>query len=116
MLGNFYFWKDVRDLSIFADDVSCPLDPHVLLPVHRFLAPNTVLFDHLVICIRYQVKLKTVLRAKFLMGLLVVNRYPEELYVLLIKFVVRITERACFLRSARCVVFRIKEQHDALAF
>ena len=50
------------------------------------------------------------------MGLFVIDRDTEQLYVLFVEFVVRITERACFKRSTRCVVFRVKEQDDALTF
>ena len=49
------------------------------------------------------------------MCVLVIDRNTQELDILLLEFVVRITERACFLRSARCVVFWIKEQNNALA-
>ncbi len=50
------------------------------------------------------------------MRLFIVYRNAEQLDVLLFEFVVRITERTCFLRSARCVVFRVEEKHDALSF
>ncbi len=50
------------------------------------------------------------------MSFLIVNGDAKQLDILLYEFVVRITERACFLRSARCVVLRIKEKDDALAF
>jgi hypothetical protein len=50
------------------------------------------------------------------MSLLIIDRNTEQLYVLFLKFVVRITERACFLRSARGVVFRVEEKNDALSF
>ncbi len=49
------------------------------------------------------------------MRFLTVGRNADHLNILLIKFVTRITERTCFLRSARRVVFRIKEQNDAFA-
>ena len=48
------------------------------------------------------------------MGLFIVDGNTEQLNILFLEFVVRITERTCFLRSARCIVFRIEEQHDAL--
>ena len=50
------------------------------------------------------------------MGLFIVDGNTEQLNVLFFEFVVRITERTCFLRSARCVVFRIEEQNNPLAF
>jgi len=50
------------------------------------------------------------------MGLFVIDGNAEQLDVLFFEFVVRITERTCFLRSARCVVFRVEEKHDALSF
>lgn len=48
------------------------------------------------------------------MCLFVVDGNPKKLDILFLEFVVRITERACFLGSARCVVFRVKEQNDPL--
>ena len=50
------------------------------------------------------------------MSLLIIDRNAEKLDVLFFEFVVRITERARFLRSARCVVFWVKEQDHALTF
>ncbi len=50
------------------------------------------------------------------MGLLIVDRYAKKLDILFLEFVVRITERTCFLGSARSIVFRIEEKHDALSF
>lgn len=49
------------------------------------------------------------------MGLFVVDGYPQQLDILTFEFAVRITERACFLRSAGCIVFRIEEKYDALS-
>ena len=50
------------------------------------------------------------------MSFLIVNGNAEQLDIFLFEFVVRITERARFLRSAGCVVLRIEEKDDALAF
>ena len=50
------------------------------------------------------------------MSLFVINRNAKQLDIFLFEFVVRITERTCFLRSARCVVFRIEEKNDTLTF
>jgi hypothetical protein len=48
------------------------------------------------------------------MRFLIIDRDAEEFYIFLVKFVVRITERACFKRSTRGVVFGIKEQDHSL--
>lgn len=49
------------------------------------------------------------------MRLLIVHRNAQDLNILIKEFVVRITERARFFRSARCVVFRVKKQDDPFA-
>lgn len=49
------------------------------------------------------------------MSFLIIDRYAKQLDIFLFEFVVRITERTCFLGSARCVVFWIEEQNDALS-
>ncbi len=50
------------------------------------------------------------------MSFLIIDRDAKQLDILFFKFVVRITERTCFLRSARCVVFRIEKENDTLSF
>ena len=49
------------------------------------------------------------------MRLFAVGRNPQQLYILFVETVVRVTERTNFLRSARGVVFGIKEKNDALS-
>src|SRR5688572_1993771 len=115
VLLNIYLIKDLRDLSILIDQKRFSSGAHVRLSVHTFLAPDTVALDYRFIGVGKQVELKAVLRAELLMSFLIVNGDAEQLDILFVEFVVRITERTCFLGSARCVVFRIKEQDDALA-
>ena len=109
MLFDIYLIKHLRDLSILVDEKSLAIDPHVLLSVHAFLDPDAILLDNILLGVGHKIELQSVLRAEFLVRLFIVGRNTKELYVLLFEFVVRITERACFLGSARCVVFRIEE-------
>ena len=115
MLFDIYLIKDLRDLSLFVDQERCAVYTHILLSVHAFLGPHAILFDYILVRIRNQVEVQSVLRAKLLMGLFVIDGNAEELYIVLVEFVVRITERTCFERSARGVVFRIEEQNNTLA-
>ena len=116
MLLDIYLIEYLSDFSILVDKERLPGRSHVLLPVHAFFAPNAILLNDRLVGIRKQVELKSVLRSEFLVSLLVVDGDAQQLDVLIFKFVVRITERACFLRSTRCVVFRIEEKYYALAF
>ena len=116
MLIYVYLIKDLCDLSSFVDEERFPIRAHILLPVHAFFAPDAIAFDDRLVGVGNQIELKTVLGTKLLMSLLVIDRNAEQLDILFFEFVVRITERARFLRSARCVVFRVEEKYDALAF
>ena len=49
------------------------------------------------------------------MRLFVVGRNADHLDILFVESAARITERTCFERSARRVVFRVEPEHDALA-
>ena len=116
VLIDIYLIKNFGYSSILVDKKSLPGYAHILFPVHGFLAPHSVFFDYFMVGVGNKVELQIVFRAKLLMSLLVIDGDAKQLDILLFEFVVRITERACFLRSARSVVFRIEEQHYALAF
>ena len=116
MTLDIYLVEDLRDLAFFIDQERRPINAHVLFPVHGFLGPDSVGLNDFLLCVSDQVELEAILRTKLLMCFLTVDRNAQQLDLLLIEFVVRITERACFERSARCVVFRVKEKNDALTF
>jgi hypothetical protein len=116
VLLDIYLVEDLRDLSFFIDQKCLSIYAHVLFAIHGFLGPDPVLFNDVFIGIGHEIELQPVLRAEFLMSLFVIDRDAEELDVLFVEFVVRITERARFERSTRCVVFRVKEQDHPLAF
>jgi hypothetical protein len=116
VLINIHLIKNFRDLSILVDQKSLPGDAHVLFSIHALLTPNAVSLNHFVVGVGNQIELESVFGTKLLVCFLVVDGNAKELDILLLEFVVRITERTCFFRSARCVVFRIKEKYDTLAF
>ena len=109
MLFDIHLIKYLRDLSILVDQKRGAVYAHVFLAVHTLLRPDAVFLDDIFVRVGDQVELESVLRPEFLMRLFVIDRDAKELDILLIEFVVRITERACFLGSARGVVFRIEE-------
>ena len=115
MLFDIHLIKNLCDLSILVDQKRLPVGAHVLLSVHALLDPDPVFIDDLLVVVSDKIELQSVLRSEFLMRLYVIDRDAKELDIVLIEFVVRITERACFLGSARGVVFRIKEQDDTLS-
>ena len=116
MLVYIHLIKNFGDLAILVDQECLSSDAHVLLPVHRLLAPNAVRFNDAMIGVCDQVHRQIVFRSELLVRLFVIGRDAKQLDVLFFEVVVRITERACFLGSARGVVFRIKEQDHALTF
>ena len=116
MICDVHFVEDLRDLAFFVDQERGALDAHVLFTVHRLLFPNAVFLHDVLFRIGKQVEGKIVFRPEFLMRLFTVGGNAEQLYILFVEGVVRVPERACFERSARCVVFRIEKQHNSLAF
>ena len=109
MLFDIHLIKYLRDLSILVDQKRRAVYAHVLFAVHAFFGPDAVFLDDIFVRVGDQVELESILRPELLMRLFVIDRDAKELNILLIEFVVRITERACFLGSARGVVFRIEE-------
>jgi len=115
MLFNINLVEDLHDRAVLIDQESLPVNARVLLAVHRFFDPDTVFLHDFLVGVGDQVELKSIFRSKLLMGLLAVGRNSQKLYILFFKCVVRITERACFLGSARGVVFGVEKQHGALS-
>ncbi len=107
--------KDLRDLSAFIDQKRRALYAHILFAVHAFFDPNAVFLHNDFIGVGDERKRQIVFRDKLLMRLFAVGRNADHLNILFIKFVARIPERTCFLRSARRVIFRIEEQNQAFA-
>lgn len=101
--------------SIFIDKKGLSHSAHVLFTVHALFDPDAVCLDDLFLGVGYQSIGEIEFRDKFQVRLFVVDRNAQYLDVLFAVFVVRITERTCFFRSARCVVFRVEPKHDTLA-
>ncbi len=116
MSRNIHFIKNLNDHAIPIDQKRLSVGTHVLFAVHTLFDPDTVRLNNFLIGIGDQCQRQIIFRNKLLMRFLIVYRNAEYLNVLGSKIVVRITERACFLRSARCVVFWIEPEHDPLAF
>lgn len=116
MFGNVYLIEDLGDLPVFIDEERLSSGSHVLLPVHALFTPDAVVANDLLIGIGDQRVGKTEFRDELLMRLFVVNRNSDHPNVLCLVFVVRVTERARFLRSARRIVLRIEPQDHPLAF
>ena len=115
MFGHIHLVEDLHDLAVLIYQECRTVYSHVLLTVHALFGPNAVSLDDLFIGIGHEIEPESVLRAELLVRLFAVGRDAEKLDVLFFEFVVRITERARFLRSARGVVFRVEEQDDALS-
>ena len=116
MFFDVHLIEDLHDLAFSVDQKRRSLDAHVLFTVHRFFHPDAVFLHDVLFSVGQKVESKVVFRPEFLMRLFTVGGNAEQLDVLFIEDVVRVTERAGLERSARRVVFRVEKQHNALAF
>lgn len=115
MIIDVHFVEDMHDLAAFIDQKSLAGDSHVGF-AHEFLfAVNAEQIADNMLGIGNERRRQPVLCDEFLMFLVVVERYADRRNILFRKGVVCITKRTCFLRSARCQIFRVKEKRDALS-
>ena len=115
MFFDVHLIEDLHDLAFSVDQKRRSLDAHVLFTVHRFFHPDAVFLHDVLFSVGQKVESKVVFRPEFLMRLFAVGGNAEQLDILFVEDVVRVTERTNLERSARRVVFRVEKQHDTPA-
>lgn len=110
--GDLYAIVALHNLPYRIDDQCCANDPIKFTSHELFCLPHAKLFADSVIMVGKKRKVEGFFLGKFLMPCFTIGRNTKNHSAHCSDAVMIIAEIACFLRTARGHIFRIKVQHD----
>lgn len=107
--------QGMNDFALRINDKCGALNPETLAAVHRFFFEYAIKVADGFFFVGEQRKVEVLLVAERAMALHAVSRDAEHLIAQSLEVGEMVTEPLSFSRAARCIVFRIEIEHDAVA-